>query len=291
MNPWPTEIRLDAAKSTLTVSFDTGERFALPAEIGSANVTAFGHPADDRVYLFPVTTRRNVVAVLYTVAGSRRVEFAPLELLAGVLEETMQAAGYSPNSMQEANRHDLLTRLLVSVLRTGLAPRSFHAPGAGKGAHFDGLPVDFVAAAMVALSSAGGGGLATYQVTNTHWDDGISLDTLIDWLEAAGQPLERVEDHGAWFKAFGARLRALPPDEQRGSALPILQRWANPTPGHDLLHADGTLFRKAVEQLRPGGETVPPHLDEPFLRKYLEDLKALGLVGPGPPAPIHFTTR
>jgi tRNA/rRNA methyltransferase len=37
-----------------------------------------------------------------------------LELLAGVIEETMQAAGYSPRAMQPANRHDL--RLLLRRL-------------------------------------------------------------------------------------------------------------------------------------------------------------------------------
>jgi TrmH family RNA methyltransferase len=37
-----------------------------------------------------------------------------LDLLAGVIEETMLAAGYSPPSMQEANRHDL--RLLLRRL-------------------------------------------------------------------------------------------------------------------------------------------------------------------------------
>jgi len=41
-----------------------------------------------------------------------------LELLAGVIEETMQAAGYSPRGMQPANRHDLrllLRRLCLSA--------------------------------------------------------------------------------------------------------------------------------------------------------------------------------
>jgi TrmH family RNA methyltransferase len=42
-----------------------------------------------------------------------------LDLLAGVIEETMQAAGYSPRAMQPANRHDLrllLRRLSLSAL-------------------------------------------------------------------------------------------------------------------------------------------------------------------------------
>jgi tRNA/rRNA methyltransferase len=41
-----------------------------------------------------------------------------LDLLAGVIEETMRAAGYSPKTMQAANRHDLrllLRRLALST--------------------------------------------------------------------------------------------------------------------------------------------------------------------------------
>jgi len=46
------------------------------------------------------------------------VSSGTLELLSGLIEETMSAAGYSPNSMQAANRHDL--RLLIR--RLGLNP-------------------------------------------------------------------------------------------------------------------------------------------------------------------------
>jgi DUF971 family protein len=46
MNPWPTEIRLSPDKRTLTVSFDSGERFALPAEylrVESPSAEVQGH--------------------------------------------------------------------------------------------------------------------------------------------------------------------------------------------------------------------------------------------------------
>jgi TrmH family RNA methyltransferase len=46
---------------------------------------------------------------IHSVAPSGR-----LDLLAGLIEETMTAAGYSPRSMQQANRHDL--RLLLRRL-------------------------------------------------------------------------------------------------------------------------------------------------------------------------------
>jgi tRNA/rRNA methyltransferase len=46
--------------------------------------------------------------------GPDRAESGRLDLLAGVVEQTMEAAGYSPNVMQAANRHDL--RLLLRRL-------------------------------------------------------------------------------------------------------------------------------------------------------------------------------
>jgi len=43
----------------------------------------------------------------YTEIGAAAAPSGRLELVAGVIEETMRAAGYSPKTMQAANRHDL----------------------------------------------------------------------------------------------------------------------------------------------------------------------------------------
>jgi len=50
-------------------------------------------------------------------AGLPAAPSGRLELLAGVVEEAMRAAGYSPKTMQAANRHDL--RLLLRRLSLG----------------------------------------------------------------------------------------------------------------------------------------------------------------------------
>jgi len=178
----------------------------------------------------------------------------------------------------QANGPDLLSRLLASVIRTGVAPRSFYAEQVRAQAHLDGLPVDFIAAAMVALSSAGQVGHATYQVSNAHWDDGISLDTLMAWVASAGYPLERIDDHATWYATFGARLRELAPAERQHSSLPILDPWAEPIASLDRERVDATRFCLQLRRCRPGGEAEPPHLTEAYLHKYLEDLKALGLL-------------
>jgi DUF971 family protein len=51
MKPWPTEIRLSPDKRTLTVTFDGGERFALPAEylrVESPSAEVQGHRPEEK---------------------------------------------------------------------------------------------------------------------------------------------------------------------------------------------------------------------------------------------------
>ena len=87
------EFPLESAGAFQTVveSRDPVVAAATGPEIGEGNVALFAHPADDRVYLFPVMTRQNVRAVLYAAGGSRGVEVAPLELLSGVASAVLDA--------------------------------------------------------------------------------------------------------------------------------------------------------------------------------------------------------
>jgi DUF971 family protein len=58
--PWPTELKLDKEKRVLTVSFDDGTYFALPAEllrVLSPSAEVQGHSEDQRV---TVSGKRNV---------------------------------------------------------------------------------------------------------------------------------------------------------------------------------------------------------------------------------------
>ncbi len=57
--PWPVELRLNPAKSQLTVEYDTGERFVLPAEylrVESPSADRKSEPglAADQLLFFPV---------------------------------------------------------------------------------------------------------------------------------------------------------------------------------------------------------------------------------------------
>jgi len=64
--PWPTELRLDKERRVLTVTFDDGRSFALPAEllrVLSPSAEVQGHSPDQRV----------------TVAGKQSVGIVRLE--------------------------------------------------------------------------------------------------------------------------------------------------------------------------------------------------------------------
>jgi DUF971 family protein len=65
-DPWPTELRLDKDKRVLTVSFEDGKSFALPAEllrVLSPSAEVQGHSPEQRV----------------TVAGKKSVSIVRLE--------------------------------------------------------------------------------------------------------------------------------------------------------------------------------------------------------------------
>ena len=88
----------------------------------------------------------------------------------------------------QLNVPDAFTRLLQSILVTGIAPRSFYetdADGRPQRAHYDGLPVDFVAESIITLAAKPTDEFRSFDVMNPY-DDGVSLDTFVDWLIDAG---------------------------------------------------------------------------------------------------------
>src|SRR5262249_48374842 len=133
----------------------------------------------------------------------------------------------------QLNVPDIFTRLLFSVVATGIAPRSFYmANGSGiegQRPHYEGLPVDFLADAIAAIGAQHGNSFDTYNTTNPH-DDGISLDTFVDWIIAAGYPIERIDDYADWLIRFEMAMRALPERQRAQSVLAVLDVYRQPMP-------------------------------------------------------------
>ncbi|MFI6867019.1 carboxylic acid reductase [Nocardia sp. NPDC050406] len=174
----------------------------------------------------------------------------------------------------QLNLPDMFTRLLLSLLTTGIAPASFYT---GERAHYDGLPADFTATAITALGAAVTSGFETYDVLNPH-DDGISLDTFVDWLIEAGEPLERIADYDDWLARFDTALRALPERQRQHSILPLLHAFRRPAPAIPGAALPAKRFRAAVQQAHLGPDGDIPHLTPELIGKYVSDLRLLGLL-------------
>ncbi|MFB7026732.1 MULTISPECIES: carboxylic acid reductase [unclassified Streptomyces] len=177
----------------------------------------------------------------------------------------------------QLNVPDMFSRLLFSVLATGLAPASFYrAEGEGRRprAHYDGLPVDFTAAAVVSLGGQLADGYRTFSLVNPH-DDGISLDTFVDWLGAAGHRIERIDDYADWLDRFETAMRALPEEQRQHSSLPLLHGFKDPETAVRGSGIPSERFRAAVRAARIGADEDVPHISPSLIEKYARDLTSL----------------
>ncbi|QLY29720.1 carboxylic acid reductase [Nocardia huaxiensis] len=180
----------------------------------------------------------------------------------------------------QLNLPDMFTRLLLSVLATGLAPGSFYvtdAEGRRRRAHYDGLPADFTAEAITELGTRVTAGFETFDVLNPH-DDGISLDEFVDWLIEQGHRIERIDDYAEWRSRFETAVRALPEVQRRHSLLPLLHAFRRPAPPVRGAALPAKKFHAAVQQAGLGPDGDIPHLSRELIAKYVTDLRHHGLL-------------
>jgi thioester reductase-like protein len=189
-----------------------------------------------------------------------------------------------PTYAGQLNVSDMVTRMVLSVVATGVAPDSFYqldADGNRQRAHFDGLPVGFVAEAIATLGARVVDGFETYHVMNPH-DDGIGLDEYVDWLIQAGYPIQRIGDFGEWFQRFETGLRALPDRQRQHSVLQVLlllnSNQLQPAEPIRRSVAPTDRFRAAVQEAKIGPDNDIPHVTAPIIIKYVTDLQLLGLL-------------
>jgi fatty acid CoA ligase FadD9 len=180
----------------------------------------------------------------------------------------------------QLNVPDMFTRMMLSLVAAGIAPYSFYeldAEGNRQRAHYDGLPVEFIADAMSTIGVNVVAGFDTYHVMNPY-DDGISMDTYVDWLVEAGYPIARVPEYADWLARFETTLRALPDKQRQASLLPLLHNYQKPEHPINGSLAPADHFRAAVQDNKIGPEKDIPHVSAPVIVKYVTDLKLLGLL-------------
>jgi len=193
----------------------------------------------------------------------------------------------------QINTADMFTRLLFSIIMTGIVPTSFYRfneDGSKAKGHYDGTPADVIAAAIVGVykvdeiaastpsagSYLGQGNYQIFNIKNYHQEDGVSLDVIVDWIESAGYPVKRIADHQSWFNQFKAKLSALPEEQRQYSALDVLAAFSRPYPPNPRT-AGSDNYQQLVGSLEGNAEV--PSLSEGFIHKCLEDMRLLGMLG------------
>ncbi|WP_394657846.1 hypothetical protein, partial [uncultured Novosphingobium sp.] len=140
----------------------------------------------------------------------------------------------------------------------------------------DGLPVDFIAAAVSAIGERRRTGFHTFHVLNPH-DDGISQDTFVQWLEELGYSMTRAP-FTAWFARFESALRALPDDARRASMLPLMEALAGQQPARAGPTLPCPQFVSATAEANVTADGQVPHLGREIIARYVTDLNAVGLL-------------
>jgi len=177
----------------------------------------------------------------------------------------------------QINQPDVFTRWVFSTVLTRLAPASYYQPEASVRPHYDGLPVDFSAAAIAEIGSHHRDGYQTYHAINPH-DDGISLNQFADWISEAGYGLERVVDYSDWYQRFEMALRALPESVRAQSSYPLLHQMSHPSQADAGTAASAQRFSAEVARLQIGESGEIPQLSREFILKVLADLRHLSMV-------------
>lgn len=177
----------------------------------------------------------------------------------------------------QANVSDMLSRLLYSIVQTGLAPQTFYRnrrSGRRKAPHYEGIPVNLLSKAITEVSTKTHQDCITYHALN-YLKDAVSLDRFVDWIESAGYPIHRIKDHQEWYDRMETKLKALPEEKRQLSVLQLLMAYQNPIYGGPS-GVDSTNFKQLVHSI--DGLKTLPHLSEAYIHKYLGDLAHLGMI-------------
>ena len=183
----------------------------------------------------------------------------------------------------QLNVPDMFTRMMLSLVATGIAPGSFcelDADGNRQPSHYDGLAVEVIAEAISTLGAQNLDSKAsfqTYHVMNPY-DDGIGMDQFVDWLIEDGNSIQRIAEYGDWLPRFETALRGLPDKQRNASLLPLLHNYQKPDKPINGSMAPTDRFRAAVQDAKVGPDKDIPHISPQIIAKYISDLRLLGLL-------------
>ncbi|BFM15179.1 carboxylic acid reductase [Maricurvus nonylphenolicus] len=177
----------------------------------------------------------------------------------------------------QINKDDMFTRLLLSIIRTGLAPKSFYQlddDGQLQQGHYNGVPVNTVADTIVAGGAFNPEGYKVFNISNFHTDDGESLDQFVRWMAEAGYPITLVASHKEWVGRFEQKMKMLPETLKQKSVLSLMGAFSTSYPIGGV-QAGCDNFKALLKQEL---STELPHLNQVFINKCLTDMREVGLI-------------
>lgn len=179
---------------------------------------------------------------------------------------------------EQLNIPDMFTRLLLSLVKTGVAPQSFYRQVENEQKpHYDGLPVDFTANAIVRIGlDQQKNSYRSINLVNSH-NDGISLDTVVDWLSELGINIRKISEYADWHQKFERKLLALPKSLQQHTSLPLIHSLSEPAEVISGSKISSKRLQETFQAVSSDMVTVP-HLSKTLIHKYLTDLQSLGLL-------------
>jgi fatty acid CoA ligase FadD9 len=176
----------------------------------------------------------------------------------------------------QLNVPDMFTRLLYSLAVTGVAPATFYAQDLSKGrprARYEGFSVDFLADVITAIGARDLEGRRSYNLSSPH-DDGVSLDSFVDWMIEAGCSIERIDAYDAWLSRFETAMQALPEDQRHQSMLAILEPYRHT----QIASAGPALQLDRFQGAAKAAGFEIPHMSAELIKKYVADLQHLHLL-------------
>lgn len=176
------------------------------------------------------------------------------------------------------NSDDMFTRLLYSVIKTGVAPKSFYEAnpdGSRALVPYDGMPVNIVAASVVKGGQYFNKGATVFCIDNPFTDLANSLDAFVDWMIESGYDIQRLHAHEDWLSRFTRRLTALPEDEKKLSALLLMKAFERPN-SFVPFRGESNNFQLLISKM--GIDPAELQLDASFIYKCLQDMALHGLI-------------
>ncbi|WGL97455.1 thioester reductase domain-containing protein [Arsenophonus sp. aPb] len=170
----------------------------------------------------------------------------------------------------ELNINDVFTRLLLSIINTKIAPKSFYQSNSNQSPHYNGLAVDFVVSSIIKLAKNNHNQRLTFNMVNPQ-NDKVSLDTIIDWLINSGINIKKIDDYEEWYQQFKLAMKKLPSNLKQYSMLPVISLLKQPEKITSNFWLQPNKFSSIV------GNTIPA-ITPSLISKYIADFKALNLL-------------